>query len=277
MANQIYEITHEGLSAVISGKAATQVLRKALESQGHDAKSVTGSEMRDVLMGPVHKELTGILPKDGVERTLKEIIKALKKQAKEAKAAREAAEEVSEETSSQPALHGASSDHGSIPTPNEEVSVAAHALLFEDIPSDQPALAQVKSKVEAIQTQVAVKTVMPPTAQILPLQPRSYSQEELSGYLMRFAQVENIKLVAIVQSNGVIKQSRGSGFDLAAISRIGSMGLKLLSRGRHIHSFYLSHQKGQLFLFPLADHTLIVVGNSDVNVGEVFSTLEESI
>ena len=111
-------------------------------------------------------------------------------------------------------------------------------------------------------------------------EPRVYNEQQLSDFLMGFAKVENIKIVAIVQTNGVIKQSRGSGFDLAAISRIGSMGLKLLSRGRRIHSFYLSNQKGQLFLFPLADHTLIVVGNSEVNVGEVFSTLstlEESI
>ena len=94
MANQIYDVTHEGLSTVISAKAATHVLRKAIESQGHDSKSITGSEMRDVLMGPVYQELTTIMPKDGVERTLKQIIKNLKKQVKAARASKEKSEEL---------------------------------------------------------------------------------------------------------------------------------------------------------------------------------------
>jgi hypothetical protein len=294
MANQVYEVTHEGLSAVISAKAATKVLRKAIESQGFDAKSITGSEMRNVLMGPVLKELTGILPKDGVERTLKGIIKTLKKQAKEVKEAAQAENIADQVVPEAPGIN-------QVETNDEEVPVSANVLLIEeaetsseheisnlaesiqegpfptnaDVESSHSSDSSVVAGARGITSESLAMLETPP-----PQTPRTYSQEDLNQFLMRFAQVEHIKIVAIVQSNGTILHSRGSGFDLAAISRLGSMGLKLLSRGRTIHSFYLSHQKGQLFLFPLADHTLIVVGNSEVNVGEIFSTLstlEESI
>jgi hypothetical protein len=91
--------------------------------------------------------------------------------------------------------------------------------------------------------------------------------------LVKFAQLENVKVVAAVRPNGEISMARGTGFDLDALSRIGSLGLKLLSRGRSIRSYYLSNNRYQLFMFPLFSHTLIVVGSSEVNVGEVFSTL----
>ena len=131
MANQIYDVTHEGLSTVISAKAATHVLRKAIEAQGHNYKSITGSEMRDVLMGPVYQELTTILPKDGVERTLKQIIKNLKKQVKAARAAKENTEDLEtnpQEPTEVPAL--------SEPAEIAEVPNVANALLFEDVSSN---------------------------------------------------------------------------------------------------------------------------------------------
>lgn len=298
MANQVYETTHEGLLGVMSPKAATHVLKKALGSQGFSAKSITGSEMQVVLMGPVYQELTSIMPKEGVERTLKQIIKILKKQAKDARSVSEetpensiaailpATPEISETLQDMKA-----SQDTEEPSNDPLPVIGANVLLFDEEASADSATAQNRpedidfeetgfastepspenassSTVEALLTQ-AIASVPQPA----PLHARVYTQAELGNFLMRFAQVENIKIVALVQSNGVIQHSRGSGFDLAAISRIGSMGLKLLSRGRHIHSFYLSHQKGQLFLFPLADHTLIVVGNNEVNVGEVFTTL----
>ncbi len=336
MANQVYEVTHDGLSAVISAKAATHVLRKAIEAQGHDSKSITGSEMRDVLMGPVYQELTSIMPKDGVERTLKQIIKTLKKQVKAARAAKASEiEEHQDEPSEEPALQAQNEHLESTliasPVSEESPHAPASALLFdeddatfnegmsnavlesssenlgseslgsEDLNTENLNTENLDLENSPFHTQIAPslssEVLEPVRLQALtphPIIPQAvqpllvpvikeakvYSEQDLTGFLMRFAQVENIKIVAIVQNNGVIKESRGSGFDLAAISRIGSMGLKLLSRSRRIHSFYLSHQKGQLFLFPLADHTLIIVGNSDVNIGEVFSTmstLEESI
>ena len=355
MANQVYEVTHSGLAAVMSAKAATLILRKAIESEGHDSSRISGSEMRDVLMGSIYQELKGILPKDGVERTLKQIIKTLKKQAKAAKEALAEEESLSEATDSEaPDLEtlNAEAIHSdpvySAPTdsapadsdPVHEHIIFATQEVFTSIDSSLNSLATDTNPHEAdlplIQSNVllldedleqnddlepstfdslnfdnslnfepvpvALPVVEPvPIQAVIPMAfiprvivpqavgpvpqkerpvSRTYSQQELEQFMMHFAQVEHIKIVALVQNNGVIKESRGSGFDLAAISRIGSMGLKLLSRQRTIHSFYLSHQKGQLFLFPLADHTLIVVGNSEVNVGEVFSTLsilEESL
>jgi hypothetical protein len=386
MVNQVYELTHSGLSAVMSAKAATHILRKAIDSEGHDSESISGSEMRDVLMGPVYKELKGILPKDGVERTLKQIVKTLKKQAK---AAKEAVDSEDNEASLSEAINSDSvnsdrvnfepvdsepinfepvdfdpvnfepvQEHLQVSTQSEEMpvhdaldnpaslpvaeldlpSVQADVLLLgedelaqsdvletsildslnletvtfdsseisssletsdspetsflESVPLQAVTPGVIMPKAIAPQTNApqtnapqanmpqAVQNTADTAAQTPRPASRIYNQQELNVFLMRFAQVEHIKIVALVQNNGVIKESRGSGFDLAAISRIGSMGLKLLSRHRTIHSFYLSHKKGQLFLFPLADHTLIVVGNSEVNVGEVFSTLsilEESL
>ena len=73
MANEIYTLTHDGLAGLISAQAATRLLDRALQAKGLGANTVTRRQMKSVLLGPVVRELEGILPKAGVERNLRRI------------------------------------------------------------------------------------------------------------------------------------------------------------------------------------------------------------
>ncbi|MCA9837843.1 MAG: hypothetical protein KC422_13075 [Trueperaceae bacterium] len=77
MANEVYLITHDSLSNIVSARAATRVLEKALKHKGFSPETVSQQQMRDILVGPVLKELQLILPSDGVKRTIKQITKLL--------------------------------------------------------------------------------------------------------------------------------------------------------------------------------------------------------
>jgi hypothetical protein len=80
MANEVYLLTHSELSQVVSSRVATRFLDKALDAKGYSPDSVSSEEMREILQGPILRELRQILPKDGVERSIKQITRNLRKQ-----------------------------------------------------------------------------------------------------------------------------------------------------------------------------------------------------
>jgi hypothetical protein len=325
MANEVYLLTHDGLSQMVSSRVATRFLEKAMEAKGYLADTVSSEEMREILQGSILRELRQILPKDGVERSIKQIARSLRKQAeKVSEAALAVANAPASSTSkSSENLPSVSSVSGNVllteddetPHPDQaltysdasvdlgivshsspledahafdtgEVEAAiASALSFDDseeiqnsvVQDDGPVTSQVKPS-SAAQSENVVQKIVPssiPTSPVptSPVFAQELDPETLAKMLVKFAQLENVKVVAAMRPNGEISMARGSGFDLDALSRIGSLGLKLLSRGRSIRSYYLSNSRYQLFMFPLASHTLIVVGSSEVNVGEVFSIL----
>ncbi len=77
MANEVYLITHDSLSNIVSARAATRVLEKALKHKGFTPETISQQQMRDILVGPVLKELQLILPSDGVKRTIQQITRLL--------------------------------------------------------------------------------------------------------------------------------------------------------------------------------------------------------
>jgi hypothetical protein len=81
MANEVYLLTHDGLSQMVSSRVATRFLEKAMEAKGYSADTVSSEEMREILQGSILRELRQILPKDGVERSIKQITRSLRKQA----------------------------------------------------------------------------------------------------------------------------------------------------------------------------------------------------
>ena len=98
--------------------------------------------------------------------------------------------------------------------------------------------------------------------------------------MLRFAGLEEVKLVAAFGPKGEPSHARGGGFDLDALARFGLMTLTLLRRSGRVRAYYLAHSLHQLFLLPLGGSTLIVVGTPELNVGSVFgalSTLEEEL
>jgi hypothetical protein len=328
MANEVYLLTHDGLSQVVSARAATRFLDKALESRGFSPDSVTSEDMREILQGPILRELRQILPKDGVERSLKQISRNLRKHA----------EKVAEQmlaVANAPVMSTLSS--GNLPSVSGDVlitgedeaepftpegtpadsqqdyhqvvhynaaeadlgivshSVPLESEAFEGSSFDVPAFDTQSFEAPTFDTSAGLLGALPSyppvnnanqqVSTVQQVKPESvkakpaaseYDPEMLAAMLVKFAQLDNVKVVAAVKPSGDISMSRGSGFDVDALSRLGSLGIKLLSRGRTIRSYYLSQSRYQLFLFPLytnttLSQTLIVVGSSDVNVGDVFS------
>jgi hypothetical protein len=112
------------------------------------------------------------------------------------------------------------------------------------------------------------------TVQVAPKSERSgYSEQQLEKAVLHFAQIDHTKLVAAVRFNGEISVSRGTGVDLSTLSRLGLLGLRLLGRSGQLHSYYLAHTQGQLFLFPLENDTIVIVGSPELNLGAVFTGL----
>lgn len=327
MANEVYLLTHDGLSQMVSARAATRFLDKALEAKGFSPDSVSSEDMREILQGPILRELRQILPKDGVERSIKQISRSLRKQAEKvaeamlAVANAPASGGLSASPSNLPSVSGDvlltdDSDEESSPeqvmdysAAEADLGIVSHTSPLEDSqafdtgeveaalehalssPSYEAATLvpeKIDSALENLSDASGV-SARAPLVEAAPAQNKvqrtEYSPEELAQMLVKFAQLENVKVVAAVKPNGEISMARGSGFDVDALSRLGSLGIKLLSRERTIRSYYLSQSRYQLFLFPLYNNrtihqTLIVVGSSEVNVGDVFSVrshLEEDL
>ncbi|MGL4611820.1 MAG: hypothetical protein ACRCYY_19435 [Trueperaceae bacterium] len=314
MANEVYVLTHDGLSQMVSSRVATRFLDKALETKGYSANSVSSEEMREILQGSILRELRQILPKDGVERSIKQITRTLRKHA----------ETVTQSSSSTPSRITTPSvsmppsvtparlsdlllpNENDKPNPEDvldyddaaqDLGIVNHSSPLEDRyafntaeveaaidqalqPSPQEQGNEELLDTEEQPQQHHITTGLPITT-ALPVQSafmkpsRELDSETLHHMLVQFAQLDHVKVIAAVRPNGEISQSRGNGFDLDALSRLGSLGIKLLSRGRSIRSYFLSSSNYQLFLFPLGSHTLIIVGSHEINVGEVFNTLSQ--
>ncbi|HHO55439.1 MAG TPA: hypothetical protein ENK21_03550 [Trueperaceae bacterium] len=74
MANEIYNLAHGGLSDMVSARAATNILNKALKSEGYSKTSLNHAQVKEVLQGYVFEELRNILPSRGVKRQIKNIL-----------------------------------------------------------------------------------------------------------------------------------------------------------------------------------------------------------
>ena len=82
------------------------------------------------------------------------------------------------------------------------------------------------------------------------------SEAELEAVVLRFAGLEEVKLVAAFGPGGEVACSRGGGFDVGALARFGLMTLTLLRRSAPVRAYYLAHSLHQLFLLPLGGSTL---------------------
>ncbi|CAN5835655.1 hypothetical protein BH24DEI2_BH24DEI2_03450 [soil metagenome] len=352
VANKIYTKTHEGLTDLVSARVASQVLDNGLRARRYSPETVTVGQMASVLKGPVMKELSGSLPRAGLERSLKKLLKTLKTlpSEKPKNAAldlepdlefeeAEVAEGTDAVVFSETVLNEAESNEA---VSNEAVSyeddsdeagsdeAGSDAAALDEVPkADETQAAEVahnevahnevlqteaaevsaepfaetpsvESHAEAAADEVAVQTELvparhehaersavalsasaPSAAQVLertavappvvrtPLEPAARDRTMLG-----FAELEHVKMVAAFE-NGTVSSVLGHGFEVAGLSRLGTLGLKLLGRSGELRTFYVAHAQGQLFLFPLGATTLMLIGSSELNLGLVFATLQK--
>ena len=311
MANDVYTQTYDGLATLVSARAAQRVLDRALEAAGQSADTVSGRHMKKLLLGPVCRELETTLPRNGLRRTLKklaaDLTADLTAEAGDARSRTEVKKpalapdnspklnpvEADEEAPASTFFRAPDAVHKerqgehqnrnwdkqddepeeafapSAPeTGHETASVAAYSSPSTSLPAaqlpvpTQPAPARAPAASRPASKPAAGRKTFPPLA-----------GAQLEAVVLRFAGLEEVKLVASFGPRGEVTCSRGGGFDLDALARYGLMTLTLLRRSGHVRSYYLAHTLYQLFLLPLGGSTLVVIGTPDLNVGSVFGTL----
>lgn len=73
MPNAVYERTRVALTGLLPGRAAVNVLDRALRRHHHTSDDVGPKEMAGVLMQGVYGELKGMLPDPGLRRALRRV------------------------------------------------------------------------------------------------------------------------------------------------------------------------------------------------------------
>ena len=297
MANAVYTQAHHGLTTLLSARAAQRVLDRALQTAGHTADTVSGGLMRKLLLGPVCRELETTLPRDGLRRTLKKLVTDLA--AAEADDALSAVEPTGKPAATPdglPETRQVETDEvagapapasprapASRKKPRREVQEGPDNAPRESFaPFSTPENEHVTAPVAAY----SAPSQSPQTYQPLTQAPAAFSKPapqrkafpplshaQLEKIVLRFAGLEEVKLVASFGPGGEVTCSRGGGFDLPTLARYGLMTLTLLRRSGHVRSYYLAHSLYQLFLLPLGGSTLVIIGTPELNVGSVFGTL----
>lgn len=244
MANEVYLITHDSLSNIVSARAATNVLEKALKHKGFTSETISQQQMRDILIGPVLKELQLILPSEGVKRTVKQITQLL-----------ESAKVQPLEIDDSSAVSATPSSVESTP---ENGFQQIDEFYEEDLGDEKPANDLDQARLSPMGS----------------LARAELAAEELEAIVVKFAQLEHIQLVLTAKrQNGEVLSARGNGFDLDSLSRLANMSLTLLERNGVVKSYHLEHSRYHLFLVPLGSMVMIIIATAELNVGEIYTKL----
>jgi hypothetical protein len=308
MANDIFQFMQAGLGNLMSPRAAKRMLTGALRRHRLRPESVTPQQMLGAVSGPLRQDLKTLLPTDVADRQVARLTRALERRygpggalpttepnpepnpappsdtaalagSEAAPTTRVADEPVTEtEALTHPAFASAgdsaaalaeSAAPAALPTPVQQAGAASAPL-----PAAAPGLTQTPGRPvpspPAAPVAVLAKPLPVRPREAKPLDPRA--QDRL---LVAFAQLEDVRMVALLGRQGEVLASRGTGFELPALSRLGTLALALLERSGELRSFYLAQPRGQLFLFPFPGALLLVIGSAEVNLGQVFATLQK--
>lgn len=75
--NPVYGTARDGLEKLMSPAAAARLLERVLGNAGSSAAAVTGTEMQQLLLGPIFAELRAVLPPAVLEVRLAELARSL--------------------------------------------------------------------------------------------------------------------------------------------------------------------------------------------------------
>jgi predicted regulator of Ras-like GTPase activity (Roadblock/LC7/MglB family) len=279
--NEVFLRTRAGLSAMVSARAAGRILEGALKGSGQSPEDVDLRQMQSALLGPVLQELEGVLPRHGLKRNLERLARSLRA-AERSPSAESDVEEAGDEaeplamaTGSIPIGIGVDTRERPRSTPFEPTSAGSRQNLDDetfraggpaDFSPDRPATHDEDTETTSGAQSGAVE---PEPGSRTPVVRRTLDQDGLERAITRFAQIENVRLVASIRKDGTVATSRGEGPDLAMLARLSRLALTLLAKGGPLRSLHVGHTDGQLFLFPTGPDLLVVFGNVDLNLGAV--------
>lgn len=307
MPNEVYRETRERLAGLVSARAAKRVLDNAMRRRGYSSDSISSHQMKGMLMGPVLEDLEAILPRAGLQRNLREVGRALDALHAPTDAPRPNATPAPAITPIPPsrgASRGAVSPSfeletnddrprrrpaGFVPAPElprPEPPVATAVAVPAKVEPDEVEPDEVELGVSPVVDDAAEPSVPAPAVPAvgrlvaeLPEPPPAppladpLPADTLKGAVLRFAKIESVQQVAALRADGAVVEARGRAVDLESLGLLIASSLGLLRRHGPIRSYYLQHTQGQLFLFPVGQDTLIVVGRTNLNLGAVFTAL----
>jgi len=275
MPNEVYEMTHTALSALVSHRAATRVLDVALDAGGTDADTVTVRTMRRLLAGRVRRELSGTLPSTGLTRSLKQIADDLYRlQPSHTTRVEMIPPEEQAETERLLALAA------SVPAP-------VHGRAGSTRPPGGTAVAgpstNARTKPLPISSPNAfVQTAAPkPAASSAPASlhtPLTLNETVMMEAIRLFGELEPVEQVVVVRGKDVLLE-RGSGAATESLPNLVRSTQHLLARGGRLKLYALEREEGMLFVFPVGDGAIVVLTKPNVNIGAVLAAraaLEEA-
>lgn len=274
MPNEVYEMTHTALSALVSHRAATRVLDVALHAGGTDADTVTVRAMRRLLAGRIRRELSGSLPSSGLTRSLKQIADDLYRlQPSHTTRVEMIPPEEQAETERLVALAAAAAPQreGRAGSTRQQ---GATSVAGPGAPRSKPLpITNQTGFVPAVATKVA------PTSAPADLDaPLVLTETVMMTALRLFGELEPVEQVVVVRGSEVLLE-RGAGAATQRLPNLVRSTQHLLARAGRLKLYALERAEGMLFVFPVGDGAVVVLTKPNVNIGAVLSAraaLEEA-
>lgn len=294
--SDVYLRTRDALATLVSERAARRVLNAALRHASVSADTLDEGAVRKLLLGPVQRELEGILPRAGLRRTLRRLARQVADGAPRAPEPApvtalsplpsEAHSELQPVTRSSVYLPGiASPDDAPAPgaagtkraAPGPRAKPAPEGAWPGGGARGEPAgpAAAVVAAVGAPTSRIrAARVASEPT-----VVPRALAAEVLDRLMVHFAEIEGVTQVIGLRDRNDPAHVRGEGLDPDALGPLARSSIRLLGRHGPLRSLVLEHPGGLLFIFPLGRDAVAVLAGTDVNMGAVFAAraaLEEA-
>lgn len=273
MPNEVYEMTHKALSALVSHRAATRVLNEALAASGADADTVTVRAMRRLLAGRVRRELSSTLPSPGLTRSLKHIADDLYRLQPSHTTRVEMIPP--EEAASTERLLGASA---ASPAPQAgRVGAAPRAVATAVAgPATKPQPLPIANHAGFVQRPPAHTPEAAEPAQLHA--PLELTEAVMMAAVQHFGELEPVEQVVVVRGPDVLLE-RGSGAPTERLPNLVRSTRHLLARAGRLKLYALERAAGMLFVFPVGDGAVVVLTKPNVNIGAVLAAraaLEEA-
>lgn len=275
MPGEAYRRTRDALATLVSERAATRVLDVALRRSHASAEDLDARSVRHLLLGPVQRELEGILPRTGLRRTMRRLARqvsdeiradGLLPRASALVHGDDAATPLRPVTQSSvylpdaaPELHAAAQERSaSVPSRPQRApasSTAGTAVAMAERAADAPAG-------DAGAERGSSK---PPT-----VVPHPLGAEILDAMTVRFAEIDGVQQVMALPT-AAPPQVRGDGIEADELAPLAQSAIRLLGRFGPLRSLVVEHASGLLFVFPLGRDAIAVLTRANVNLGAVFA------
>lgn len=280
MANEVYLRTRDALATLVSERAATRVLDAALRRSHASAEALEPRTVRQLMLGPVQRELEGILPRNGLRRTLRRLARQI---AEEGDAPGHAVMEVAPRHGPPPAppekhLHPVTRSSVYLPDVALPADGEAGAGVSTDLAEStaprasdgigaRDAVAVASAAVRAGGSQPIVDRGPRSRPTVVP---HPLGAEALDALAVHFAAIEGVRQVVALRAASE-PQVRGEGLDADALTPVAQSAVRLLGRYGPLRSLVLEHPAGLLFVFPLGRDAIAVLARANVNMGAVFA------